>query len=107
MDHNEYLSISALVSDLEPERIAEYLENTGWHFYAQNRFGDMKYGIAETNHTMLLPTLLVRKNTVAWLPQTVELIKKVAEKENRPIEAVIKSIQATNIPEYELDDRDE
>ena len=91
MRHNKNLSDVARIVDLEPERIAAYLEQTGWHFYAQNRQGDRVYGLDGD----LLPYVLVDKDSDTWLTATTELIQKVAKKENRSVEDVIKAIMKT------------
>ena len=91
MKHNKNLSEVGRIGDLEPERIAAYLEQTGWHFYAQNRRGDRIYGLDGD----LLPYVLVDKDSDTWLPTTTELIQKVAKKENRSAEAVVKAILKT------------
>ena len=91
MEHNKNLSEVGRIIDLEPERITAYLEQTGWHFYAQNRQGDRIYGLDGD----LLPYVLVDKDSDTWLPTTTELIQKVAKKENRSVEAIVKAIQKT------------
>ena len=95
MEHNKNLSKFGSIGDLEPERIAAYLEQTGWHFYAQNMRGDRIYGLDGD----LLPSVLANKDSVIWLALTAELIKKVAKKENRSVEAVVKAIQKTTTEE--------
>lgn len=103
MNHNKNLSEVGRIGDLEPERIATYLEQTGWHFYAQNRQGDRIYGLDGD----LLPYVLIDKDSDTWLPTTTELIQKVAKKENRSVEAVVKAIQKTMTEEEWADYRED
>ncbi len=102
MKHNRNLSEVGRIIDLEPERIAAYLEQTGWHFYAQNRQGDRIYGLDGD----LLPYVLIDKDSDTWLPTTTELIQKVAKKESRSVEAVVKAIQKTMTEEEWADYRE-
>ena len=102
MEHNKNLSKFGRLGDLEPERIAAYLEQTGWHFYAQNRHGDRVYGLDGD----LLPHVLVDKDSDTWLPTTTKLIQKVAKKESRSVEAVVKAIQKTMTKEEWADYRE-
>lgn len=62
---------------------------------AQNMRGDRIYGLDGD----LLPSVLANKDSVIWLALTTELIKKVAKKENRSVEAVVKAIQKTTTEE--------